>query len=382
MRTDREIWYKALVRMAVPVLDSLSWEQLKTTLGPEYSPTWDGRDKNVAYLECFARLMAGIAPWLAQETCESDEQELHDRLYRAALASYTHAIDPDSPDYLFGVNAQQVLVETAYLAHSFMRGYDRLWLALDEETRQRYISRFKAVRRYAPPYNNWLLFPALIETFLLAVGEDYDLYRISMALNKVTEWYIGDGWYTDGMRFSMDFYNSYVIQPFLTECVETLTENGFPQFRPLYEQTLKRMQRYACILERLISPEGYFPALGRSATYRTAVFQPLAMLALNEQLPPSLSYGQVRSALTKVIENMLMNEANYTENGFLVLGFNGRQPEMADYYTNTGSLYMASLIFLPLGLPASHPFWTVPAEDWTMKRAWSGAGFPIDRKIP
>ncbi len=77
-----------------------------------------------------------------------------------------------------------------------------------------------------------------------------------------------------------------------------------------------------------------------------------------------------------------MNEANYTENGFLALGFNGRQPEMADYYTNTGSLYMASLIFLPLSLPASHPFWTIPVEDWTMKRAWSGDGFPIDRKIP
>ena len=78
---------------------------------------------------------------------------------------------------------------------------------------------------------------------------------------------------------------------------------------------------------------------------------------------------------------MLMNEANYTENDFLALGFNGHQPEIADYYTNTGSLYMASLIFLPLGLPASHPFWTAPAEDWTMKRAWSGVCFPIDRKI-
>ena len=140
------------------------------------------------------------------------------------------------------------------------------------------------------------------------------------------------------------------------------------------------MQRYACIVERFISPEGYFPAFGRSATYRTAAFQPLTMLTLGEQLPPSLPYGQVRSALTKVIENM-MNDANYDKSDFLVLGFNGHQPEIADYYTNTGSLYMASLIFLPLGLPASHPFWTAPAEDWTMKRAWSGVCFPIDRKI-
>lgn len=380
--TDREVWYRALCRMAVPVLDNLSREQLKTALHPEYSPTWDGRNKNVAYLECFARLMAGIAPWLAQEDCEPDEQKLHDRLYREALASYTYAINPDSPDYLFGADEPQVLVEAAYLALSFMRGYDRLWLALDEQTRKHYIKMFKSVRRYTPPYNNWLLFPALVETFLMATDEEYDAYRIYLALKQVEEWYVGDGWYSDGPDFAFDYYNSYVIQPMYVECLETLAAYGHDAYKPWHERALKRMQRYACIVERFISPEGYFPAFGRSATYRTAAFQPLTMLTLGEQLPPSLPYGQVRSALTKVIENILMNDANYDKSDFLVLGFNGHQPEIADYYTNTGSLYMASLIFLPLGLPASHPFWTVPAEDWTMKRAWSGVCFPIDHKIP
>lgn len=380
--TDREVWYRALCRMAVPVLDNLSREQLKTALHPEYSPTWDGRNKNVAYLECFARLMAGIAPWLAQEDCEPDEQKLHDRLYREALASYTYAINPDSPDYLLGADEPQVLVEAAYLALSFMRGYDRLWLALDEQTRKHYIKMFKSVRHYTPPYNNWLLFPALIETFLMATDEEYDAYRIYLALKQVEEWYVGDGWYSDGPDFAFDYYNSYVIQPMYVECLETLAAYGHDAYKPWHERALKRMQRYACIVERFISPEGYFPAFGRSATYRTAAFQPLTMLTLGEQLPPSLPYGQVRSALTKVIENILMNDANYDKSDFLVLGFNGHQPEIADYYTNTGSLYMASLIFLPLGLPASHPFWTVPAEDWTMKRAWSGVCFPIDHKIP
>ena len=379
--TDREIWYRALCRMAVPVLDNLSREQLKTALHPEYSPTWDGRNKNVAYLECFARLMAGIAPWLAQEDCEPGERALHDRLYREALASYTYAINPDSPDYLLGTDEPQVLVEAAFLALSFMRGYDRLWLALDEQTRKHYIKMFKSVRRYTPPYNNWLLFPALVETFLMATDEEYDAYRIYLALKQMEEWYVGDGWYSDGPDFAFDYYNSYVIQPMYVECLETLAAYGHDAYKPWHERALKRMQRYACIVERLISPEGYFPTFGRSATYRTAAFQPLTMLTLGEQLPPSLPYGQVRSALTKVIENILMDDANYDKSDFLVLGFNGHQPEIADYYTNTGSLYMASLIFLPLGLPASHPFWTVPAEDWTMKRAWSGVGFPIDRKI-
>ncbi len=39
---------------------------------------------------------------------------------------------------------------------------------------------------------------------------------------------------------------------------------------------------------------------------------------------------------------------------------------------------MTSLVFMPLGLPADHPFWTDPAEPWTSQKAWSGQPFPID----
>ena len=46
--------------------------------------------------------------------------------------------------------------------------------------------------------------------------------------------------------------------------------------------------------------------------------------------------------------------------------------------TNNGSLYMTSLVFMPLGLPTDHPFWTDPAEPWTSQKAWSGQPFPID----
>ena len=43
------------------------------------------------------------------------------------------------------------------------------------------------------------------------------------------------------------------------ECLETLAEFLSPSYLPLYEKALKRMQRYGYILERFISPEGYFP---------------------------------------------------------------------------------------------------------------------------
>jgi hypothetical protein len=40
---------------------------------------------------------------------------------------------------------------------------------------------------------------------------------------------------------------------------------------------------------------------------------------------------------------------NYNDAGFLNIGFCGSQPDAADWYTNNGSEYMASLTFMPLG---------------------------------
>ncbi len=76
------------------------------------------------------------------------------------------------------------------------------------------------------------------------------------------------------------------------------------------------------------------------------------------------------------MHRMFDDKENFNEGGFLTIGFAGRQPNIADWYTNNGSLYMTSLSFLPLGLPATHPFWTDAQQPWTSQKAWSGQPFP------
>ena len=41
---------------------------------------------------------------------------------------------------------------------------------------------------------------------------------------------------------------------------------------------------------------------------------------------------------------------------------------------------MTSLAFMPLGLPADHPFWTDEAQPWTQVKAWGGQPFPKDHR--
>ena len=64
-KSDREIWCDIMYRMAAPVLSNMSEGLLKQNMLVELSPTWDGRNKNVTYMECIGRLMAGLAPWLS-----------------------------------------------------------------------------------------------------------------------------------------------------------------------------------------------------------------------------------------------------------------------------------------------------------------------------
>lgn len=382
-KSDREVWCDVVYRMASPVLSNMSQGLLKQNMLVELSPTWDGRNKNVTYMECFGRLMAGIAPWLSLPDDDTAEGAQRKQLREWALKSYAQAVDPSAPDYLLWRQEGQTLVDAAYIAESFLRGYDALWMPLDSVTKQRYITEFTQLRRVDPAYSNWLLFSATVESFLRRAGAPSDTYRISSSLRKIEEWYVGDGWYSDGPNFAFDYYNSFVIHPMYIEALEVFTEAGkhkrmwnMPGCN--YNTAIERAQRFGVILERMISPEGTFPAVGRSITYRTGALQTLALLAWRNWLPKELSNGQVRSGMTAVIKRMFGDNRNFNSKGFLTLGFNGSQPDISDYYTNNGSLYLASLAFLPLGLPADSPFWTDAPQSWTSKKAWEGEDFPKD----
>lgn len=374
--SDRAYWVDMLYRIAQPVLSQMAEGKLQQNMTLELSPIWDGRDTRVAYLETFGRLMAEVAPWLNLPDDNSEEGKKRAQIRKWALKSYANGVDPESPDYLHWNIHSQNLVDAAYLAESFLR-CPSLWQSLDATTQQRYVKEFKSLRTILTPYNNWLLFRAMVEAFLLNVGEEADGYALGVATRKISEWYLSDGFYSDGPEFSLDYYNSYVIHPMFIEVLEVMEPKGL--YAPVKKElALRRMQRFNQLIERLISPEGTFPAIGRSATYRMGAFQSLAMSAWKYGLPEGMTNGQVRHALTTVMKNMFGVEGNFNKEGFLQLGFAGHQPDLADYYTNNGSLYMTSLVFLPLGLPESHPFWSDPAEDWTSRKAWSGRPFRKD----
>lgn len=380
---DRAYWSELAYNMAYPVLSEMANGTLQKNMLVEVSPNWDGRDKRVTYMEAFGRLMAGIAPWLALPDDGTAEGARRAKLRELALKSYKNAVDPQSPDYLLWRKEGQPLVDAAYIAESFLRAWDALWKPLDQQTKDRYIEEFTLIRRIDPPYTNWLLFSSTIESLLCKAGAPCDEYRINSAARKIEEWYTGDGWYSDGPVFAFDYYSSYVFHPMYLETLATMRDAGRRtriDYGKYYDRALTRTQKYAIVLERFISPEGSFPVFGRSIPYRMATLQPLALMAWYGKLPAGITNGQARAALTSVMHRMFDGKENFNEKGYLTIGFAGRQPNVADWYTNNGSLYMTSMAFMPLGLPATHPFWSDAAQPCTQQKAWNGDPFPKDHQ--
>jgi len=211
----------------------------------------------------------------------------------------------------------------------------------------------------------------MVEAALHTMGEETVEERLEGCVRRMLGWYRGDGVYGDGEWFHFDYYNSFVIHPMLLDVLLVLKQRD-SQFEPLYRAELERARRYAEIEERLIAPDGSFPAIGRSITYRFGALHALAQIALIGELPDGVGPAQVRCAMTAVIRRMIAAPGTFDEGGWLRIGFYGHQPSLAEDYISTGSLYLASAAFLPLGLPPANPFWSAPAEPWTSRLIWSG----------
>jgi hypothetical protein len=369
-----------MLKIADPVLDALSKNKLKASMPVETATGEWGERSKFAHLEAFGRLMSGIAPWLELGPDGSAEGKLREKYIQMALKCVENATDPESPDFMNFTEGKQPLVDAAFLAQAFLRSPNQLWGRLDAKTKSNVIAALKSTRSITPYYSNWLLFSGMVEAALLKFDGEADMVRIQYVTKKHMEWYLGDGMYGDGPDFHWDYYNSFVIQPMMLDILGVVVEAGIDQKRD-YDQTLKRAQRYAAIQERLISPEGTYPPIGRSLAYRFGAFQLLSQIALMDQLPEQLVPGQVRPALHAVLKRQIEAPGTFDKDGWLTIGFYGHQPDIAEGYICTGSLYLCSEIFLVLGLDSNDPFWTEPEKNWTQKQIWGGGKAPIDHAI-
>ncbi len=376
---DRRTWLAILEKIARPVLENLSRRELKQKMPVEEQP--GAKRYNCTHLEAFGRLLCGIAPWLEVSNLAGDELKMQQEFIRLTRSSLDAATDPKSPDFMNFFAGSQPLVDAAFLAQGILRARKALWEPLEPRVKVQLVTALKSSRKIpTPASNNWVMFAATVEAALLAFGEPTLPERLEECVRKMLEWYCGDGVYGDGDFFHFDYYNSFVIQPMLVDVLAVLYEND-GRFAASREKVLQRAKRFAQIQERLIAPDGTFPSIGRSTTYRFGAFQTLALMALKKDLPANVKPAQVRCALTAVILKITTAPGTFDAGGWLQIGFCGHQPTLGESYISTGSLYLCSAGLLPLGLSPADEFWSAPAERWTAQKLWAGENLPADHAV-
>ena len=375
---DRTVWVALARRLAAPVLGAFADRKLKARIPAMPA----GREDRSAFapLEALGRLLCGIAPWLELEDIEGPERDARDAELALAREAIDAATDRASPDFCNFERGAQPLVDAGFLAQGLLRAPIALWRGLSGRVRENTIAALRGTRGIRPHFNNWLLFPATIEAFFAAAGVGWDRMRVDYALRQHMQWYVGDGIYGDGPEMRWDYYNSYVIQPMLLDVLRAIpaAEALWPGMR---EQVELRARRHAAILERLVAPDGSFPALGRSIVYRAGAFHLLSQVALLGLLPDGMAPAQARCALTAVLRRTLEPDGTFDAGGWLTPGLAGEQPSLAEGYISRGSLYLCAAALVALGLPPASAFWSDPAADWTGRAAWSGRDLPADRAL-
>lgn len=377
--STRAFWVETMVRIVDPVVTNLAAGTLHANLPRRPQAHTD----SVAELEAFGRVMTGIGPWLELPDDATPESALRARMRADVIRALDNLTRPGSPDKMPFAAPPQALVDAAFLAQGLMRCRSRVWDAAPKHVRENVVACMKETRAIKPYETNWLLFACEIEAFLLETTGSCDEARLRYGIDAFLTrpgWYAGDGFYADGWRFAIDGYNAFVIQPMLWDVAGTLARHGMKDGAAYVGKCAARLRRLADIQERLVSADGTYPLLGRSITYRFGTFQGLALAALlGPEFHPARP-GAVRGALTAVLRRQTGAE-NFLPGGWLRIGFNGEQPMLAESYIDYGSVYLCTAVFLPLGLPASAPFWAEEESDWTQRAAWSGAPARIDHRL-
>lgn len=305
-------------------------------------------DDTAAELEGFARPLWGLAPLAAG----GGAYDGWDRFRRGVAAG----TDPRHPEYWGPVgDRDQRLVEMAAIGFALALVPEQVWTPLAVPDRRHLADWLYEVNRHAVADNNWLFFRVLVNLGLAAVGERHDPAATSDALDRLDAFHLGDGWYSDGPTAQRDYYVAFAMH-FYGLCYAVLAGERDPERADRYRE---RAAAFARDFVYWFAADGAALPFGRSLTYRFAqgAFWGALAFAGVEALP----WGVLKGLALRHLR-WWSRQPVYAPDGTLTIGYAYPNLVMAEQYNSPGSPYWALKFYLPLALPAAHPFWTAAEE--------------------
>ncbi|MEV7955389.1 DUF2264 domain-containing protein [Streptomyces sp. NPDC088141] len=269
--------------------------------------------------------------------------------YTAGLAAGTDPRSGESWPRL--TDCSQQMVEAASVAVALHETRPWIWDRLDARVQERVVDWFSGFVGGRTWDNNWRLFQVVSEQFLASVGAPYSRSDIESDLDRIEDWYVGDGWYTDGDGRNFDYYIGWAMHlyPLLWSRIAGPDDGGRSE---VYRQ---RLSRFLEDYPHFFGSDGAPVHQGRSLTYRFAALAPVWMGALADCTPlaPGLTRRLASGTMRHFAERGVPDER-----GLLPLGWYDTFLPSTQPYSGPASPYWASKGFLGLLLPADHPVWT------------------------
>jgi len=329
---------KAVLDLFAPLKSRFSQGSARVKVGD----TGAHFDNHAAELEGFARPLWGIVPLAAG----GGDFPYWD-LYREGLINGTN---PEHPEY-WGTpdDYDQRLVEMAAIGLALLMIPEHIWHPLSSDEQKNLSQWLGMINTRKVVDSNWLWFRVLVNLGLRNVGAEYDSDGMTQALNRFDDFYLGDGWYSDGNNNQRDYYIPFAMHYYGLIYAKYAGDDD--KRAQLYRE---RATEFAQEFIHWFDADGAALPFGRSLTYRFA----------QGGFPGALAFADVEALEWGIIKGLALRHLRwwakqpiFNPDGTLSIGYAYPNLNMAEQYNSPGSPYWAMKFFLPLALSESHPFW-------------------------
>jgi hypothetical protein len=332
---------KAITQLITPLQPYYSAGKARLELGV----TGVGYGSNIAGIEGFSRVMWGLVPFLA------GGGDIKHPLWQTTLQGIINGTNPRHEEYFGEVgDYDQRLVEMAVFGFALALIPEAIWEPLTQEEQQNLYHWLNQINSH-PCYDcNWLFFNVLVNIGFSKRGLPYDQSQLHRNLERLDDFYLDEGWYSDGPEGHSDYYVPFAIQYYALLYAKLMGKED-------PERAERWKARAAGFSQQFISwftPQGEALPYGRSLSYRfsqSAFWSALAFADV-EVLP----WGVVKGIVLRNLR-WWFQQPIFDHQGILTVGYRYPNLVMAENYNSPGSPYWALKTFLIAALPASHPFW-------------------------
>lgn len=333
--------YEKLLLKIISPVDQYFSKGCATVDLPNYrAASYD--DKRLS-IETFSRLLWGIAP-----LSKTFQGEIIEKIKVGIL----NGTNPECDEYWGEItDYDQILVEMVPIAMFLYFSKEKFWYKLSVNDKERISTWLLQCNSHITDNNNWVFFSLLVNTILKKLGSNYSQKRINKNLSKIEKFYLGNGWYSDGISDRIDYYTSFSIHYYSLIYAVLIEEEDVT----MSIEFKNRAKMFATEFVYWFSENGSTIPFGRSLTYRFA--QVSFWSAMVYAKVDSFDLGTIKGIINRNIKWWL-EKPIFNHEGLLTLGYAYDNINIAEDYNGTGSPYWGLKIFLVLALDENHQFWS------------------------